>query len=267
MSKGGRKEEEEFRGVPWTPLDSRPPRPPLQVPPRKSAPPSCDWRKARAVTPPGDQGDRCRACWAFASVANVESLWFIHFKKLYKLSVQEVLDCSSLKDACAGGYPWDAFGTIYTVGVTTAAHYPYQARQGQCRWNQNYVLHIHGFQTLPSNETELAAHIAKRGPITVIMNARLLQNYRSGIITHHLAHNCNPDLLDHVVLIVGYGQEKKIPYWIVKNSYGPDWGEKGYFRIYRGGNVCGIAEMPLTATVGQDGDGAGGMAHRGGCPA
>ncbi|XP_025068218.1 cathepsin W-like [Alligator sinensis] len=252
-------------GAPLTPLGRKPLTSSLRSPPGKPAPPSCDWRKAGAVTCPSDQRT-CGSCWAFAAVANVESLWFIHFKKLYKLSVQEVLDCSGFKDACEGGYPWNAFGTIYRLGVSTAMSYPYEAQQGTCRSNQdNVVVRIQGFQTLPSNESQLAAHVATRGPITVIMNSRLLQHYRGGIITKHLASSCHPDLLNHVVLIVGYGQEKRIPYWIVKNSHGSDCGEEGYFRIYRGGNACGIAEIPVTATVGQDGDGS--TAHPDHCPA
>jgi cathepsin H len=66
--------------------------------------------------------------------------------------------------------------------------------------------------------------------------------YKKGIYSSDKCKQGSKDV-NHAVLIVGYGQapETGKPYWIVKNSWGPDWGEEGYFRIARGKNMCGIA--------------------------
>uniref|UniRef100_A0A8C3IJJ7 Peptidase C1A papain C-terminal domain-containing protein n=1 Tax=Chrysemys picta bellii TaxID=8478 RepID=A0A8C3IJJ7_CHRPI len=239
--------DEEFRGMFWSP----PPHTMHQAPqlPRKEPPPFCDWRKAGAVTAVKDQGDKCRSCWAFAAVANIESLWNIHFHQPRNLSVQEVLDCSWCGAGCKGGYAWDAFTTVlHKRGLTSEDAYPYTGRQETCHNLNEPAAYIQGFQTLPGDEEEIAAHVASTGPITVTLNSAVMKNYQNGI-SQPSVMSCSPDQMDHVVLLVGYGHEKKMQYWIIKNSWGEDWGEEGYYRLHRGSNACGITTFPVTATV------------------
>jgi len=70
-----------------------------------------------------------------------------------------------------------------------------------------------------------------------------LMNYKSGIF-----HGCpeNVGKMNHAVAVVGYGTEDGLDYWLVKNSWGTDWGEKGFFRIQRGVKMCGIGAVAVT---------------------
>ncbi len=75
-------------------------------------------------------------------------------------------------------------------------------------------------------------------------------SYKSGILD---STGCGTNLT-HAVNIIGYGTENGIPYWIVKNSWGTKWGEKGYMRIKRdttngGPGICGINKLASYPSV------------------
>jgi len=91
--------------------------------------------------------------------------------------------------------------------------------------------------------------------IHIIQNLKI-KFYRGGV-SHPLSFLCSPDGLDHGVLMVGYGVEHHTtwrhrhprPYWKIKNSWGPRWGEDGYYRVARGKGVCGVNKMVSTSIV------------------
>jgi cathepsin B len=59
-------------------------------------------------------------------------------------------------------------------------------------------------------------------------------------------HKTGSQLGGHAVRFIGWGVDAGTPYWTVANSWNEDWGEKGFFRIVRGKNECGIEASYVT---------------------
>ena len=88
--------------------------------------------------------------------------------------------------------------------------------------------------------------LSEQGPISVAISDKNLTFYKSGIM---LGKDCG-DNLGHAVLIVGFDKDAHgKEYWIVKNSYGQDWGQKGYFWLEIGTDACGVSNDPTIITV------------------
>ncbi|XP_075401492.1 cathepsin W [Tenrec ecaudatus] len=230
--------------------------------------PTCDWRKQEHIIKSVRDQKNCKCCWAIAVAGNVEALWAIKHGSSVQVSVQQLVDCDRCGGGCTGGFVWDAFMTVLNYsGLASEKEYPFKRtfKPHQCRAkNLKKVAWIQDFIMLQDNEQIIAQYLAIHGPITVTINSLLLQHYQEGVIKPTPAA-CDPRLVDHSVLLMGFGKSKEmrtetqqgrtqgrpIPYWILKNSWGPNWGEKGYFRLHRGSNACGITKYPLTARVGK----------------
>lgn len=135
-------------------------------------------------------------------------------------------------------------------GLETESDYPYlQHKQSSCKLDKDKIVaYINGSVVLPKDEKKIMVYLAKNGPLSVGINATPLQFYNGGI-HHPWKFFCNKDGMNHAVLLVGYGEEKGTPFWVVKNSWGTGWGEHGFFRLYRGDNTCGIAELVTSAVI------------------
>ncbi|MQL71278.1 hypothetical protein Taro_003604 [Colocasia esculenta] len=211
-------------------------------------PSSVDWRKKGAVTPVKDQGT-CGCCWAFSAVAAMEGINQIKTGKLVSLSVQELVDCDegNGNEGCKGGLMTQAFQfAVRNGGVTTESNYPYTGTDGSCDKQRatNPVATIAGYKEVAEN-SELALQAAVAGqPVSVAIDAGSfsLQMYSDGVFSGPCGIGLN-----HGVVAVGYGDDGVDKFWIVKNSWGADWGEQGYIRIKRDVGVkeglCGIAMM------------------------
>ncbi|KAG8437892.1 hypothetical protein GDO86_008550 [Hymenochirus boettgeri] len=202
----------------------------------EEAPPkSCDWRKKGVISKVKSQG-KCCSCWAFAAVGNIEAQWGI-FGSPKNLSVQQLIDCSR-NYGCKGGFPWNAFMTVIKLGgLAREDDYQYKAEKGKCLRNTKPVATIQDFVFLQRDEKDF---------YTLIDPHLYLQYYTKGIIKPS-RKNCDASNVDHEVLIVGFSREEQ--YWILKNSWGENWGENGFFRLHLGSNACGVAEYPVSAIV------------------
>ncbi|CAH1966754.1 unnamed protein product [Acanthoscelides obtectus] len=200
-----------------------------------------DWRKEGAVTPVKDHG-KCSSCWAFSAVGTIEGQLFLKNKTLIDLSAQQLVDCTRFlyyNDGCKGGRMDNAFRYIQQHGIMSEESYPYTGHDGGCE-RHGYVVKITDVVEL-YDEREITAAVSFIGPVSAAIDGSSLSLYSHGIIDETSDCSSAPQAVNHAILIVGYGNEDGVDYWIVKDAYGADWGEHGYFRIKRNVNACGIS--------------------------
>ncbi len=208
-------------------------------------PTSVDWTTKGAVTPVKNQ-EQCGSCWAFSTTGSVEGAWFLANGTLPSLSEQQLVDCSGPEgnQGCNGGLMDQAFQYIIdNKGITTEDAYPYTATDGTCvAKGKPVAATLSGYKDVAANsETALETAIVQQ-PVSVAVEAdqSVFQFYSGGVMDS----SCGTQL-DHGVLAVGYGVDAGKEYYKVKNSWGADWGEKGYIRLGRGAKFnpsgqCGI---------------------------
>lgn len=216
-------------------------------------PDSFDWREKGAVNPVKNQA-QCGSCWAFSTVANIEGVNFLKTQNLVSLSEQELVDCDKKTgdQGCQGGLPSNAFKDMIEnkIGLELESQYPYTAHDGSCKAAQaKEKVFISNWTAISTDEDQIAAALMKYGPLSIGINAGPMQFYTGGIAKPWKIF-CNPKRLDHGVAIVGFGEQTGTKYWIIRNSWGPTWGEKGYYRIIRGTGACGLNTMVTTSSIG-----------------
>nr|XP_019606766.1 PREDICTED: pro-cathepsin H [Rhinolophus sinicus] len=209
-------------------------------------PPSVDWRKkGQFVSAVKNQGG-CGSCWTFSTTGALESAIAIKTGKMRSLAEQQLVDCAQNfnNHGCQGGLPSQAFEYIrYNKGIMAEDAYPYKAKDGTCKFQpKQAVAFVKDVANITINdEAAMVEAVALYNPVSFAFEVTEdFMLYRKGIYSSTSCHK-TPDKVNHAVLAVGYGEENGTPYWIVKNSWGPQWGMNGYFLIERGKNMCGLA--------------------------
>ncbi|KAE8588075.1 hypothetical protein XENTR_v10022324 [Xenopus tropicalis] len=212
---------------------------------QEKIPDSIDYRKKGYVTPIRNQGS-CGSCWAFSSVGALEGQLKKKKGKLVDLSPQNLVDCVKKNDGCGGGYMTNAFEYVRdNKGIDSENAYPYVGEDQECMYNATgKAASCKGFKEVQEgSEKALKKAVGLVGPVSVGIDAGLssFQFYSKGV---YYDKDCNAENINHAVLAVGYGTQKKTKYWIVKNSWGEDWGNKGYILMAREkDNACGISSL------------------------
>ena len=233
---------------------------PATVKTTNAAPTSYDWRNQGRVSPIKDQAS-CGSCWAFATVANLEGLYYANKGVMKTFSEQMLVDCDTQDSGCNGGLMQYAFNWIKSNGgIMYDTDYPYVGVEQTCKSDKTKYadFKVTGYKKLGStwstwscvDEDEIKEFLYETGPLAVALNADYLSSYTGGIVDY-TSSKCPYSGINHAVTMVGYGTDSSssMDYWIVKNSWGKDWGESGYFRIRRGNGTCGINCYITTATV------------------
>ncbi|PKA49576.1 Cysteine proteinase 2 [Apostasia shenzhenica] len=213
-----------------------------------------DWRKDGIVSPVKDQ-ESCGSCWTFSATGALEAAYKQLTGKAISLSEQQLVDCANAfnNNGCEGGLPSQAFEYIkYNGGLETEGAYPYQAVNGACSFDSNKV----GVKVVDSvnitmgAEDELKEAVGLIRPVSVAFQVVSdFSLYKSGVYSSSTCGSSPMDV-NHAVLAVGYGVENGIPFWLIKNSWGEDWGDHGYFKMELGKNMCGVATCASYPIVG-----------------
>jgi len=232
-----------------------------------------DWVEHGGVPPVKDQ-KMCGSCWAFSAIGAIEGARYVDTGNLTALSEQELVDCDKVDLGCGGGLMDNAFlfDENTTHGICAELDYPYVAHKHWfrgCRSKDRHfrekictsVKHsrVESFVDIENTVPALKAAIVKQTvSVAIQANLRSFQFYKKGIYDDE---KCGNDL-DHGVVAVGYGTEDDVPYFLVRNSWGPKWGDEGYIKMAQvsktnPNGTCGIlsaASRPILRENGGDDD-------------
>jgi cathepsin L len=215
-----------------------------------------DWRTQGKVTPVTSP-QACGNCWAFSTTAQTEAAFLMNSYSVTELSEQQVVDCSHAEvvasDCSRGGYQFKALIYATQAALATRVQYPYSGtgQEAACKTSiiGSYKLltwgWVNGSSSVPSNDT-LKNALCKYGPITVgIFTTPALQNFTGGGAVFD--ENASSNDTNHFVLLIGWDDQKQA--WLIKNSWGDRWADKGYAWIHYGTNRIGAwstwAQAPL----------------------
>ena len=229
-------------------------------------PPRKDWRDAGVITHVKRQ--TCGNCWAVAATEQLESYLALETGSTTaeELSVGQMTACPQNsylcggKGGCNGAIEPVAYQYAALFGVVSEAEYPVDVNcTGQhctCKYDHSKMtpkVFARGYESLPQNDYKaIMNHITNVGPLSVSVAVKWedMKPYGKGVYRECSYHkNIN---LNHAVQLVGYGtDDEQGDYWLVRNSWGSDWGELGgYYKLAREKELeCGINNTPSNGSA------------------
>lgn len=232
------------------------------------------WEHCPTILEIRDQGS-CGSCWAFGAVEAMSDRICIHSqgKKNFHLSAEDLVSCcESCGMGCNGGFPLAAWQFWKRDGIVTGGQYnthkgcqPYKipacdhhvpgklkpcskeilptpkcVHKCEAGYNISYSDDKHygaSAYSVSSEVEQIQKEIMDNGPVEGAFTVYAdFPTYRTGVYRHV----SGAPLGGHAIRILGWGTESGTPYWLVANSWNSDWGDKGYFKILRGRDECGI---------------------------
>lgn len=191
-----------------------------------------DLRKNNKVTPVRNQLS-CGSCWDFAAMGAFESSYAVVNNALVNTSEQQILDCSG-GGSCNGGWWMPVFDFLISKGTANASLYPYTGAQGTCQTSiatpyravaWGYVNASGGIPTVQ----QIKAALCKYGALAVgVFVSPAFQAYTGGVFNEQITNSG----INHGVTLIGWDDSKGA--WLIKNSWGTNWGETGEFGTSRG---------------------------------
>jgi cathepsin C len=240
----------------------------------KTLPKNWDWRNVGGndyTTPIQNQGD-CGSCYVFAAISSLESRLRIqtNLKDKTRFSKQFPIACNFYSEGCEGGYPIlvGKFFSEFEIVPESCFPYSFNPSTPKCkevcdytRLPKKYTVSKYGYvggAYGATSEVDMMKELRARGPIPGSIKVPVSFNYyKSGIFSLSALFKNNQNIskvtqldravswekVEHSITIVGYGEEDGVKYWILQNTWGENWGEKGYFRLLRGENELSIESM------------------------
>ncbi|XP_028997359.1 cathepsin B-like [Betta splendens] len=231
------------------------------------------WPNCPTISQIRDQGS-CGSCWAFGAVEAMSDRICIHSsaKISVEISAEDLLSCcEECGMGCFGGYPTAAWEFWVKMGLVTGGLYnskvgcrPYTIAscdhhvngslppcQGEQETPKCVQQCIDGYSpvykkdkhfgrqsySVPSKQEQIMAELYKNGPVEAAYTVYAdFLAYKTGVYQHVTGEM----LGGHAIKILGWGVESGTPYWLAANSWNNDWGDRGFFKIKRGNDECGI---------------------------
>ena len=182
----------------------------------------------------------CGSCWAFGGVTALQQRFCKKSGGNQKpmLAPQDPVSCDEANLACNGGILLLHWQYLEEVGVVEEECFPYSSGEGdvedcitKCKNGAEWKKYkTDGFDNFDDAD-DIKSDVALNGPLETQFQVYAdFMSYKGGIYEYKYGELRG----GHAVTILGYGNENGVDYWICQNSWGPKWGEKGFFRIKMG---------------------------------